>query len=170
MPNRGSPCAGVCGFSAEREPAIPLRDLLAFLRLELCPADLANPRGRFSSQIPQVEEPRMSDRMAKLQCGPCRDGVEPLGRQASLAYLAERPNWSLGADGKHIEREFRFRCFADALAFVNEVGAIAEEQGHHPDISFGWGYASIRLQTHSIGGLHENDFILAAKIDILPFD
>ena len=87
---------------------------------------------------------------------------------AAIAYLAERPNWSLSSDGKRIEREVRVRRFADALAFVNKVGAIAEEQGHHPDICFGWGYVSIRMQTHSIDGLHENDFILAAKIDMLP--
>ncbi len=93
-----------------------------------------------------------------------------MDKDASLVYLAERPNWRLDTDGKAIERELRFRNFADALAFVNKVGAIAEEQGHHPDISFGWGYASIKLQTHSIGGLHENDFILAAKIDMLAAD
>ncbi len=110
----------------------------------------------------------MSDRMAKLQCSPCRDGVDPLDAAAAIAYLAERPNWSLSSDGKRIEREVRVRRFADALAFVNKVGAIAEEQGHHPDICFGWGYVSIRMQTHSIDGLHENDFILAAKIDMLP--
>ena len=115
-------------------------------------------------------EPGMDDRIAKLQCNPCLDGVAPLGTDGSLAYLAERPNWRLSVDSKHIERDFRFESFSQALAFVNEVGAIAEEQGHHPDVSFGWGYASIRLQTHKISGLHENDFILAAKIDMLALD
>ena len=109
----------------------------------------------------------MSDRMAKLHCRPCRDGVDPLDAAASLAYLSKE---LAAADSKRIERDVRFRRFADALAFVNKVGAIAEEQGHHPDICFGWGYVSIKLQTHSIDGLHENDFILAAKIDMLPLD
>ena len=110
----------------------------------------------------------MNDEMARLQCRPCRDGAAPLDTGASIAYLADRPGWGLSSDSKRIEREFQFRRFSDALAFVNEVGAIAEEQDHHPDICFGWGYVSIRLQTHSIDGLHENDFIMAAKIDMLP--
>lgn len=67
----------------------------------------------------------------------------------------------------HLQREFRFRDFREALAFVNRVGALAEEQGHHPDITLGWGYADIRVFTHVIDGLSENDFILAAKVDAL---
>lgn len=109
----------------------------------------------------------MSDDLAKLQCRPCREGAVPLESDACTAYLADRPGWSLSSDGKRIERELQFQRFSDALAFVNEVGAIAEEQDHHPDICFGWGYVSIRLQSHSIGGLHDNDFIMAAKIDRL---
>ena len=67
-----------------------------------------------------------------------------------------------------IEREFKFRDFATSLAFVDKVGALAESEGHHPDITFGWGYAKVVLYTHKIHGLHQNDFILAAKINELP--
>ena len=70
-------------------------------------------------------------------------------------------------DGHHLERTYRFDDFAAALAFTNKVGALAEEQGHHPDICFGWGKAEITIWTHKIDGLTESDFILAAKIDQL---
>jgi 4a-hydroxytetrahydrobiopterin dehydratase len=70
-------------------------------------------------------------------------------------------------DGHHLEREFRFDDFRQALDFVNEVGELAEEQGHHPDIYLSYGKAKVQLWTHKIKGLHENDFILAAKIDAL---
>ncbi|KEA61917.1 Pterin-4-alpha-carbinolamine dehydratase [Marinobacterium lacunae] len=77
------------------------------------------------------------------------------------------PLWTLAEGGKRIRREFTFRNFADALSFVNRVGELAEAEDHHPEIRFGWGHAEIELWTHKIGGLHENDFILAAKIDQL---
>jgi 4a-hydroxytetrahydrobiopterin dehydratase len=70
-------------------------------------------------------------------------------------------------EARRIERTFRFGNFRDALAFVQGVGELAEAQGHHPDISFGWGYATVSLRTKKIKGLHENDFIMAAKIDHL---
>ena len=75
------------------------------------------------------------------------------------------PNWELRDDGRRIERTFRFRNFQEALSFVSSVGNLAESQGHHPDVSFGWGYATISLRTKKIKGLHENDFIMASKID-----
>ena len=68
-------------------------------------------------------------------------------------------------EGHRLERKFNFKDFATALAFVNKVGVIAEEEGHHPDISFGWGRATVSLSTKKIKGLHENDFIMASKID-----
>lgn len=110
----------------------------------------------------------MSSELENRHCTPCRGGVEPMDEATARSHLAERPEWSLEQAGKRIERTFRFKTFAQALAFVNEVGRIAEVEGHHPDINFGWGYATISLQTHKIKGLHENDFILAAKIDALP--
>jgi 4a-hydroxytetrahydrobiopterin dehydratase len=110
----------------------------------------------------------MSDRLDQRHCVPCKGGVPPLDEAAARAYLADLPGWALAPNAKHIERSFRFKNFAAALDFVNAVGAVAEAEGHHPDIRFGWGYADISLQTHKIDGLHENDFILAAKIDALP--
>lgn len=109
----------------------------------------------------------MASNFDQQHCTPCGGGVDPLDKAAAEAYLANLPHWQLADHGKRINRDFGFKTFAQALAFVNEVGAIAEGEGHHPDIAFGWGYASISLQTHKINGLHENDFILAAKIDAL---
>ncbi len=101
------------------------------------------------------------------QCAPCRGGIPPLTRDAALELLRETPEWSLEEDATRIARTFRFKDFAAALSFVNQVGALAEAEGHHPDIYFGWGYCTVTLHTHKIKGLHENDFILAAKIDRL---
>jgi 4a-hydroxytetrahydrobiopterin dehydratase len=109
----------------------------------------------------------MSQRMADRHCAPCRGGVAPLEIDPARQLLAQTPKWQLSDDGTQISREFRFRNFSEALAFVNEVGTIAEAEGHHPDVCLGWGYASIKLQTHKIRGLHENDFIVAAKVDAL---
>ena len=81
--------------------------------------------------------------------------------------LKEVPGWELANDGKAIKRRFKFKNFKTALAFVNKAGDIAEAEGHHPDITFGWGYAEFLLWTHAIGGLHENDFIMASKINQL---
>ena len=82
-------------------------------------------------------------------------------------YLEQVPDWDLLDQGTRIERTFKFRNFGQALEFVQRVGRLAEEEGHHPDITFGWGYARVSLNTHKIKGLHENDFIMAAKIDDL---
>jgi len=103
--------------------------------------------------------------LASKTCTPCRGGEPPLGADDAAGFMRRVPEWSLIEDGTRIERTFKFRNFAAALAFVNRVGSLAEEEGHHPDIAFGWGYARITLYTHKIGGLHENDFIMAAKID-----
>ena len=81
----------------------------------------------------------MTHQLENRHCTPCRGGVPPLDEATARAYLAERPEWQLGNDGKRIERGFRFKTFAQALDFVNAVGAIAEAEGHHPDILFGWG-------------------------------
>jgi 4a-hydroxytetrahydrobiopterin dehydratase len=109
----------------------------------------------------------MSGSLAAKSCTPCRGGVEPLSLAVAREYLEGTPRWSLVDDGHRLERKFSFKDFAAALDFVNHVGAIAEEEGHHPDISFGWGYATVSVFTHKIKGLHENDFILASKIDRL---
>ena len=105
--------------------------------------------------------------LAGKTCVPCRGGVPPLAGPEAERYLRQAPGWALMDDGKRIERKFTFKNFGDALAFVNRVGVLAEDEGHHPDLTFGWGYATISLHTHKIKGLHENDFIMAAKINRL---
>ena len=79
----------------------------------------------------------------------------------------EIPDWALLDDATRVERRYRFKGFAPAFRFVESLAAVADAEGHHPDITFGWGYAVVSLQTHTIKGLHENDFILAAKADQL---
>jgi 4a-hydroxytetrahydrobiopterin dehydratase len=98
--------------------------------------------------------------------GVCRGGVPPLAGKELEDLAKQTPQWKV-AEGHHIMREFKFADFAQALAFVNKVGAIAEEQGHHPDIFLTWGKAEVKTWTHKINGLTESDFILAAKIDRL---
>ncbi len=105
--------------------------------------------------------------LAERTCVPCRGGVAPLTEEEGKAYLCQAPGWDLEDKGTRIERTFRFRDFAGALAFVNRIGELAEAQGHHPDIRFGWGYCTVSFRTHRIGGLHENDFIMAAKVNAL---
>ncbi len=102
--------------------------------------------------------------LASRQCVPCRGGVPPLGGKEIEQLLRELDEWEV-IDEHHLRKNYKFRDFKDALAFVNRVGAVAEEQGHHPDICFGWGQAEITIWTHKIDGLTESDFILAAKID-----
>ena len=98
-------------------------------------------------------------------CIPCKKGVKSLDHATCLAHLGTLDGWILAEDTPSIYKRYDFRNFKLALAFVNRVGTIAEAENHHPDITFGWGYCELRIQTHAIEGLHENDFILAAKID-----
>ena len=107
----------------------------------------------------------MPDTLAQKQCTPCRGGVPPLDPVAAAVLHAEAPQWALLDDSKRIERTFRFRNFREAAGFVAAAAELAEAQGHHPDIRFGWGYATVSLQTKKIKGLHENDFIMASKLD-----
>lgn len=100
-------------------------------------------------------------------CVPCQGGLAPLTKEQAEGYLGEASGWTLIESGSRIERRFKFGNFVDALAFVNKLGALAEEEGHHPDIAFGWGYCNVVFFTHKIGGLHENDFIMAAKANLL---
>lgn len=103
--------------------------------------------------------------LASKSCVPCRGGVPPLSRSEAERLRADVPDWTLDEGATRIERRYRFKAFADAFAFVTAASDLAEAQGHHPDICFGWGYASVALQTKKIKGLHENDFIMAAKYD-----
>ena len=107
----------------------------------------------------------MTANFAEKTCTPCRGGIPPLTRDEAESLHAQAPDWQLVDDAHRIERTFRFRNFREALSFVQQVGELAETEGHHPDISFGWGYATVSLRTKKIKGLHENDFIMAAKID-----
>ena len=107
----------------------------------------------------------MTDTLADKNCVPCRGGVPPLARDEAERLGLQAPDWSLVDEARKIERKFTFGNFRAALAFVDQIGALAEAEGHHPDIAFGWGYATVCLYTHKIKGLHENDFIMAEKID-----
>ncbi len=108
----------------------------------------------------------MQDIASKV-CTPCRGGVPPLGGDEVAALHRDIPEWEVLDDGTWLRRRFAFADFAQALAFVTAIGIEAEAQGHHPDICFGWGYAAVSWQTHKIKGLHENDFIMAARCDRL---
>ncbi len=112
----------------------------------------------------------MSSPLTDKVCVPCRGGMPPLTREEAEDYLRQIAGWSLRDDASRIERAFDFKDFVTSLVFVNRVGGLAEAEGHHPDIEFGWGYARVTLYTHKIKGLHENDFIMAAKIDALEPD
>ena len=94
-------------------------------------------------------------------CEPCRGGIPPLSRDEAGVYLGQVPAWTLLEGPDRIERKFEFSDFAQ------KVERLAEREGQHPDVAFGWGYCTVSFFTHKIKGLHENDFIMAAKIDAL---
>jgi 4a-hydroxytetrahydrobiopterin dehydratase len=105
--------------------------------------------------------------LLKKRCVPCEGGVKPLDAGQVSLLSAEVPQWQV-VEGKKLLRQFRFNDFQAALAFVNRAGAIAESEGHHPDLNLhDYRLVDVTLWTHMIGGLHENDFILAAKIDAI---
>ena len=106
--------------------------------------------------------------LLKKKCVPCEGGVPALDISEIHKYQKKVDGWDVLKDEKKIfflEKKFNFKNFLDSQNFINKVGKISEEEGHHPDIMFGWGYAKINITTHAIKGLSENDFILAAKID-----
>ncbi|MFQ5962888.1 MAG: 4a-hydroxytetrahydrobiopterin dehydratase [Candidatus Scalinduaceae bacterium] len=106
-------------------------------------------------------------KLASKQCVPCMGGVPPL-KGEELERLSEQvKGWDVNEE-HHISKTYKFPNFVKALAFVNKVGEIAEQQGHHPDIFLTWGKVRIKTWTHKIDGLTESDFILAAKIDEIP--
>lgn len=106
----------------------------------------------------------MSD-LAKKDCVPCKGDAPALAGPALDALLAELGNGWQVVSGHHLEKTYKFPNFVDALGFVNRVGEVAEQQGHHPDLELGWGRVKITLWTHAVDGLTESDFILAAKAD-----
>ena len=106
--------------------------------------------------------------LAEKECVPCKGGVPPL-KGNDLAKLAGQLNggWRV-MNEHHLEKEYKFKDFRDALAFTNRVGELAEAQGHHPDIYLSWGKVKLTIWTHKNDGLTESDFVLAAKADKLP--
>ena len=103
--------------------------------------------------------------LSKRRCIPCERGSAPLMHSDAERLIAEVPEWAIAMNGKSIHREFKFKDFKGAFAFVCEVADIAEFEGHHPDIELSWGRVKITLTTHALKGLSENDFIMAAKFD-----
>ncbi len=109
----------------------------------------------------------MTESLTGKVCTPCQGGIPPLCAVEAEVFQKQTPKWDLTDEATRIRCSFSFDNFLGALDFVNKVGALAEDEGHHPDIALGWGYVDIAIHTHKIGGLHENDFILAAKIDAI---
>ena len=102
--------------------------------------------------------------LSEKECIPCQGGVDPLTEKEYSRFLTELDGWRV-KDGHHLEKKFDFADFNTALNFVNQIGNLAESFGHHPNIEFSWGFVNVKIYTHKINGLHEADFILAAKID-----
>ena len=112
----------------------------------------------------------MSDKndLHDKNCIPCKGGIPPFDISEIHKYLKKVDGWDVKKkedETYFLEKNFTFKNFSESQKFVNHVGNIAEKEGHHPDIWFGWGYAKIKIFTHAIKGLHESDFVLAAKID-----
>lgn len=102
-----------------------------------------------------------------MKCVPCQGGVPPLKGDELQSFFQDLNNGWEVVEEHHLKKRFSFPDFESALAFVDKVGALAEEIGHHPEISFGWGFAEVQIYTHKINGLHEADFVFAAKTDKL---
>ena len=100
-------------------------------------------------------------------CLPCKGGTDPMDSKQAHNMMALVPGWELLSSATKLRRTFTFGDFMQAQAFAAKVGDISEEQGHHPDISYGWGYCTVVYYTHKIGGLHRNDFIMAARVNRL---
>ena len=112
--------------------------------------------------------PKKMKDLLKKKCVPCEGGVIPFDVSEIHKYQKKVDGWDIAKDSNDVhflEKNFKFKNFKMSQDFINQVGKIAEEEGHHPDIYFGWGFAKINITTHAIKGLSENDFILAAKID-----
>jgi 4a-hydroxytetrahydrobiopterin dehydratase len=112
-----------------------------------------------------------SDELARKRCVPCEGGVDKLSLEQAQTLQANLPHWNLAQDGGRIRREWRVRNFLAGMAFLEKVAELAEAEGHHPDVHLtGYRNVAIEIWTHAIGGLSENDFILAAKIDQIPVE
>ena len=109
----------------------------------------------------------MNESLTSLKCPPCSGKTPKLNYKEIDKNLNKLNNWEINNDKEMIFKKFIFKSFKKALNFTNTVGQIAEEEGHHPDISLGWGYCLVMIHTHAIKGLSINDFVLAAKIDLI---
>ena len=110
----------------------------------------------------------MTTDLAQQHCAPCEGGTKPMASTAAEGYLPRVPGWRLVAsDPLKIARDLRFKDFARAMQFVDRMAEVAEAEGHHPDFCVSWNRVKLELSTHAIGGLSENDFIMAAKINDL---
>ena len=107
----------------------------------------------------------MNNFLSKGKCEPCTGNTSKLDYKEISTFLSELNQWSVNDNQEMIFKKFKFNNFKKAILFANKVGEIAEKEGHHPDISIGWGYCLVMVHTHAISGLSINDFILAAKID-----
>jgi 4a-hydroxytetrahydrobiopterin dehydratase len=105
--------------------------------------------------------------MKQKACKPCQGSMAPLTLEQAKTMLVDAPGWELNKDGTRLSRHFSFTDFVTAQAFALRVGELAEREGHHPVLSYSWGYCDVVFFTHEIGGLHENDFIMAAKLNAL---
>lgn len=105
--------------------------------------------------------------LASKNCEPCKGGVSPMPGGDARQMLAQLNGWNLSDDGTTIRRRFEFKGFAKAVEMANLAAWLGNKQGHHPDIAFGWGYCEVVFTTHEAGGLTENDFICAARLDAL---
>ena len=123
---------------------------------------------RRSRVRPPLPAPLKMNDLLKKKCVPCEGGVIPFDISEIHKYQKKVNGWNVLENEKKkffLEKNFEFKNFVESQNFINHVGQVSEEEGHHPDIKFGWGYAKINIMTHAIEGLSENDFILAAKID-----
>lgn len=105
--------------------------------------------------------------LTEKTCVPCEGGVKPLDVEEARTLLAQLSDWTLDTEHKTLQQDFRFKDFHQTMAFVNAVAWVAHQQDHHPDLEVGYNHCLIHYSTHAIGGLSENDFICAAKIDTL---
>jgi len=109
-------------------------------------------------------------KLHQKKCVPCRGDIPPFTREQVDEYLKYLTDWKVQANEKkafYLSRVYKFSDFEKSLSFINKVSIIAEEEGHHPDLKFGWGYAEVNIFTHAINGLSLSDFILASKIDMI---
>jgi len=103
--------------------------------------------------------------LAAGSCEPCRGGIPPMDRTMIQRYLVQVPGWGVEENPDRLVRTFKFADFRQAQDFAVRVGGLCEQEGHHADIHYGWGYCTVEFWTHKINGLHENDFVMAAKVN-----